>query len=81
MQPSYRVVTFIDNHDNQRGNGGGGKVFAHKGGNGRNYGIRNYLPAYRLANIFMLAVPYGYPKVMSSYAFGNGELWDNINSI
>ncbi|MEW8627070.1 MAG: alpha-amylase family glycosyl hydrolase, partial [Candidatus Thiodiazotropha sp.] len=79
MQPSYRVVTFIDNHDNQRGHGGGGKVFAHKGGNGRNYGIRNYLPAYRLANIFMLAVPYGYPKVMSSYAFGNGELWDKGN--
>ncbi len=79
MQPSDKVVIFIDNHDNQRGHGGGGAVFAHKGGDGHNYGIRNDLPAYRLANIFMLAYPYGYPKVMSSYTFGNGELWDLSN--
>ena len=25
---------------------------------------------YDLANVFMLAYPYGYPKVMSSYDFG-----------
>ena len=81
MQPSDKVVTFIDNHDNQRGHGGGGDVFAHKGEDGRNYGIRNNLPTYRLANIFMLAYPYGYPKIMSSYAFGDGELWDNGNPI
>jgi alpha-amylase len=77
MQNSYYVVNFIDNHDNQRGHGGGGAVFAHKGGDGLNYGIRNDHAAYKLANIFMLAYPYGYPKVMSSYRFGNGELWDD----
>ena len=37
--------------------------------------MRNNLSAYTLANIFMLAWPYGYPNVMSSYRFGNGERW------
>jgi alpha-amylase len=77
MQDSFRVVIFIDNHDKQRGHGGGGKVWAHKGGDGKNYGIRNDLQAYTLANVFMLAYPYGYPQVMASYRFGNGELWND----
>lgn len=58
MMPSYLAVVFIDNHDNQRGHGGGGNVITFEDGR-----------LYDLANVFMLAYPYGYPKVMSSYDF------------
>ena len=58
LMPSHRALVFVDNHDNQRGHGGGGNVLTHRDGE-----------AYELANIFMLAYPYGYPRVMSSYAF------------
>jgi alpha-amylase len=53
-----KAVVFIDNHDNQRGHGGGGGVITYKDGQ-----------LYDLANFFMLSWPYGYPKVMSSYDF------------
>lgn len=66
LQGSLVSVAFIDNHDNQRGHGGGGQVMKD---------FRNNLDKYTLANVFMLAWPYGYPKVMSSYRFGNGEIW------
>lgn len=66
LQASNQSIAFIDNHDNQRGHGGGGQVIKD---------IRNNLSAYTLANVFMLAWPYGYPSVMSSYRFGNGEIW------
>ena len=60
--PSDSAVVFTDNHDNQRGHGGGGLVLSHK------------TPRlYTLANIFMLAWPYGYPKVMSSYEFDHPD--------
>jgi alpha-amylase len=68
LQGSAVSIAFIDNHDNQRGHGGGGQTIKD---------IRNNLTAYTLANIFMLAWPYGYPNVMSSYRFGNGEIWVN----
>jgi alpha-amylase len=68
LQGSLVSIAFIDNHDNQRGHGGGGQTIKD---------IRNNLTAYTLANIFMLAWPYGYPNVMSSYRFGNGEIWSN----
>lgn len=55
---SENAVVFVDNHDNQRGHGGGGAIL-----NFKNQQL------YELANIFMLAWPYGYPKVMSSYEF------------
>jgi alpha-amylase len=55
---SDRAVAFTDNHDKQRGHGGGG-----------NYLTYHYGATYDLANIFMLAWPYGYPALMSSYAF------------
>ncbi len=58
MMPSYLAVVFIDNHDNQRGHGGGGNVITYEDGR-----------LYDLANTFMLAYPYGYPKVMSSYDY------------
>jgi alpha-amylase len=56
--PGDSAVVFVDNHDNQRGHGGGGNVITHEDGR-----------LYELANVFMLAHPYGYPKVMSSYDF------------
>lgn len=58
---SKDAVVFVDNHDNQRGHGGGGHVVTFADGR-----------LYDLANVFMLSWPYGYPKVMSSYDF-NGN--------
>lgn len=58
FMPSYQAVVFVDNHDNQRGHGGAGNVITFEDGR-----------LYDLANVFMLAWPYGYPKVMSSYDF------------
>ena len=55
---SDKAVVFVDNHDNQRGHGGGGHVVTHKDG-----------ALYDITNVFMLAWPYGYPKIMSSYDF------------
>ncbi|TQF70664.1 alpha-amylase [Pseudoalteromonas luteoviolacea] len=61
FMPSYKAVVFTDNHDNQRGHGGAGSIVTFHDGK-----------LYDLANVFMLAFPYGYPKVMSSYEF-NGD--------
>jgi alpha-amylase len=60
--PSPSAVVFVDNHDNQRGHGAGGVVVTHKDGS-----------LYNLATAFMLAHPYGYPSVMSSYEFSNSD--------
>jgi alpha-amylase len=62
FMPSDNAVVFTDNHDNQRGHGAGGNVVTHKDGQ-----------LYNLANIYMLAWPYGYPQIMSSYAFSNTD--------
>ncbi len=62
LLPSTEAVVFIDNHDNQRGHGAGGGVLMHEDG-----------ALYELGVVFMLAYPYGYPKVMSSYTFENGD--------
>jgi alpha-amylase len=51
--PSDRAVVFINNHDTQRGS----SIFYQDA------------PAYDLATVFMLAWPYGYPSILSSYAF------------
>jgi alpha-amylase len=61
MQPGQAAV-FIDNHDVQRGHAGGSDNLTHR-----------EWPVYRLANIFMLAWPYGYPMVMSSYRFSDSD--------
>lgn len=58
MMASDKAVVFIDNHDNQRGHGMAAEM-THRSG-----------PVYELANMFMLAWPYGYPKLMSSYEWG-----------
>jgi alpha-amylase len=53
LMPSDKVVVFLENHDTQR-----------------DAGISYRDPQlYRLANVWMLAQPYGYPSVMSSFAF------------
>eukprot|EP00927_Polykrikos_kofoidii_P058278 TRINITY_DN5268_c1_g1_i4.p1 TRINITY_DN5268_c1_g1~~TRINITY_DN5268_c1_g1_i4.p1 ORF type:complete len:531 (-),score=72.77 TRINITY_DN5268_c1_g1_i4:63-1619(-) len=56
MLDSGTAVVFLDNHDTQRG----GAKLTFRGGR-----------AYSLANVFMLAYPYGYPMLMSSYYFNN----------
>ncbi|MEQ1689762.1 MAG: alpha-amylase family protein [Gemmatimonas sp.] len=53
LMPSDKAVVFVENHDTQRSDGIG-----YRDGD-----------VYRLANVWMLAQPYGYPSVMSSYAF------------
>jgi alpha-amylase len=62
LAPSEQAVVFIDNHDKQRGHGGGGNYLTYKDGD-----------RYALANVFMLAFPYGTAQVMSSYAFDDGD--------
>ncbi|MDN3641036.1 alpha-amylase family glycosyl hydrolase [Simiduia curdlanivorans] len=57
LLPSDKAIVFIDNHDRERGHGGGGNLTYKEG------------VKYNLANIYMLAFPYGYPKVMSGYKF------------
>ena len=56
LLPTDRAVVFVDNHDTQR----------HGGDHTFNYTLGD---RYVLANVFMLAWPYGYPKVMSSFDF------------
>jgi alpha-amylase len=53
LMPSDKAVVFLENHDSQRGSG----VWYRDG------------QVFRLANVWLLAQPYGYPSVMSSYAF------------
>ena len=53
MMPSDKAVVFLENHDTQ-----------HECG----LGYRS-AQVFRLANVWMLAQPYGYPSVLSSYAF------------
>ena len=51
--PSDKAVVFLENHDTQHNCGLG-----YRDGN-----------VFRLANVWMLAQPYGYPSVLSSYVF------------
>mmetsp|Transcript_94853 Transcript_94853/g.217153 ORF Transcript_94853/g.217153 Transcript_94853/m.217153 type:complete len:230 (-) Transcript_94853:231-920(-) len=53
-----KAVTFIDNHDTQRGEA----LLTNRNG-----------VVYYLAVVFMLATPYGYPTVMSSFSFSNKD--------
>ncbi|WP_264158688.1 carbohydrate-binding module family 20 domain-containing protein [Cellulomonas iranensis] len=71
LLPSDRAGVFVDNHDTERN----GETLSYKDGTD-----------YRLANVFMLAYPYGWPTVHSGYAFsdhdagapqsGSGEVLD-----
>ena len=51
--PSDKAVVFLQNHDTQHQCG-----ISYRDGN-----------RFRLANVWMLAQPYGYPSILSSYAF------------
>jgi len=53
IMPSDKAVVFLENHDTQHLCG-----LSYRDGN-----------VFRLANVWMLAQPYGYPSVLSSYAF------------
>jgi alpha-amylase len=54
------ALVFVDNHDNQRGHGAG-EPLTHASAE-----------LYRLSVAFMLAWPYGRPKLMSSYTIDDG---------
>jgi len=60
--PAGQSVVFVDNHDLQRGHGGSERILRYKDGS-----------RYDLATAFMLAYPYGYPMVMSSFYFDNSD--------
>lgn len=55
LLPSDDALVFVDNHDNQRSNG---DILTHKS-----------RQQYVMAVAFMLAHPYGHPRVMSSFKF------------
>ncbi|XP_017774160.1 PREDICTED: alpha-amylase-like [Nicrophorus vespilloides] len=60
---SDEALVFIDNHDNQRGHGGGGDmVLTYKNSK-----------QYKMATAFMLAHPYGSTRVMSSFDFKDSD--------
>ncbi|CAL1294452.1 unnamed protein product, partial [Larinioides sclopetarius] len=54
------ALAFVDNHDNQRGHGAGGygSILTHR-----------QTRMYKMAVAFMLAWPYGVPRVMSSFSW------------
>jgi len=56
--PSDRAGVFVDNHDTER--------------NGESLN-QTYGATYTLANVFMLAWPYGSPAVHSGYSYGNND--------
>jgi len=57
LEQKYSLV-FLDNHDTQRAEA----LLSYKAG-----------ALYQLATIFMLAHPYGYPKIMSSFYFNTHD--------
>ncbi|XP_056379398.1 pancreatic alpha-amylase-like [Hyla sarda] len=65
FMPNDRALVFIDNHDNQRGHGAGGAS------------ILTFFDArlYKMGVGFMLAHPYGFTRVMSSYRWNRN--WVN----
>lgn len=57
--PSDKAVVFLENHDTQRDAGNPG------------LGYRNG-QTYRLGMVYLLGQPYGYPSILSGYAFERG---------
>ncbi len=58
LMPSAQAGVFVDNHDTER--------------NGETLN-ETWGATYTLANVFMLAWPYGHPSVHSGYAFGDRD--------
>lgn len=68
---SEDALVFVDNHDNQRGHSAGGDVIL-------TYKIAKQ---YKMALAFILAHPYGLPRIMSSFYFENSETGRYANKI
>ncbi|MGZ3746296.1 MAG: alpha-amylase [Pseudobdellovibrionaceae bacterium] len=64
--PSESSIVFVTNHDLERGNG----VLS----------FNSNQPLYRLAQIFMMAWPYGYPQIFSGFQFNNIETGPPLGS-
>ncbi|XP_045181184.2 alpha-amylase-like [Mercenaria mercenaria] len=65
MHKSNDVVVFLSNHDNQRGHGAGGRP------------ITFYDPKQlKIATAFMLAHPYGFPRIMNSFHWNRQNDWE-----
>lgn len=61
--PSNLALTFVDNHDNQRGHGAGGdNILTYKNSK-----------QYKMATAFHLAWPFGIQRLMSSFEFNDGD--------
>lgn len=63
LVPGERAVVFVDSHESRRSPpavGGGTALLSPADG-----------PLYHLANVYMLAWPYGTPRVISGYAFSD----------
>ncbi len=58
LLPTGKAAVFVDNHDTERN----GETLSYKNGSD-----------YRLANVFMLSYPYGWPTVYSGYAFSTND--------
>jgi len=62
LMPDGSALVFLNNHDNQRGHGGGGSIITFEDP----YDLKIF-------NAFMMAWPYGVPRIMSSYYFDNSD--------
>jgi len=59
LMPADKAVVFLENHDTQHDVG----RISYRNGQ-----------VFRLANVFMLAQPYGYPSILSAYPFDYGNI-------
>jgi alpha-amylase len=66
MADGIHAVVFVDNHDNQRGHGGGGGVMTASGPGHNDW-------QYKIGSAFMLAHEYGWKRIMSSYYFSDKD--------
>lgn len=71
LLPSKDALVFVDNHDNQRGHGAGGAEIL-------TYKLRKM---YVMAVAFMLAHPYGTPRIMSSFYFDMSDQGTGLSII
>jgi len=62
LMPDGSALVFLNNHDNQRGHGGGGSIITFEDP----YDLKIF-------NAFMMAWQYGVPRIMSSYYFDNSD--------
>jgi len=63
MADGMHALVFVDNHDNQRGHGGGGGVLVAQDDSWN----------YKIGAAFLLAHDYGFKRVMSSFHFDNTD--------